>query len=87
MIRIDRRQPELVCFHMGYASSKESRRAKIAYYEHRGEGKTEDRQKYVDCRRAFDTYQFGDWQLPHGAKVINYKGPGPEVFLEKGSEP
>ncbi len=81
MIRIDKIRPDLFCFHMGYAALEKTRQAKIVYYEHRGEGKTDHRQKYVDCRRAFNTYQLGDSVLPHGAKVQMYRGPIPEVFM------
>lgn len=67
------------CVHMGFASGVEGRRRKHAYYVHRGEGPQDGRQRYVDCRAAWETWQPGD-PLPHGGKVIPYEGPVPEVF-------
>ncbi len=80
--RIDN-MPE--CVHMGFASSLASRTAKSSYYVARGEGResgrTLNRQMYVDCRGAWTGWQPGV-QLPHGAKVVPYTGPVPEVFQE-----
>lgn len=70
------------CVHMGFASKTSNRRAKHLYYIARGEGRTDKRQMYVDCRRAFENWTPGK-VLPHGAKVIPYSGPVPEVFLER----
>lgn len=67
------------CIHMGFASALQSRQAKHKYYVARGEGVRDRRQMYVDCRSAFETWRPGI-NLPHGAKVIDYKGPVPEVF-------
>lgn len=67
------------CIHMGFASSLVSRNAKHKYYVARGEGRTDHRQMYVDCRLAFENWKEGQ-PLPHDAKVIPYIGPIPEVF-------
>lgn len=72
------------CVHMGYASSLASREAKHAYYVARGEGIDTKRSMYVDCRTAFETWTPGD-ALPHGATVVPYTGPYPEVFSEQRS--
>lgn len=69
------------CVHLGFASTLRARHAKHRYYVQRGEGRRDKRQKYVDCRRAFEQWQPGDG-LPHGGRVIPYKGPIPEVFHE-----
>ncbi|TXH16946.1 MAG: hypothetical protein E6R03_04685 [Hyphomicrobiaceae bacterium] len=73
------------CVHLGFASSVESRRAKHSYYVARGEGKEggrmgQKRRMYVECREAYERWRPGD-ELPHGARVIGYDGPVPEVFL------
>lgn len=65
--------------HMGFACNPEIRAAKNRYYVHRGEGKNDHRQWYVDSRKCFETWKPGD-TLPRGAKVIIYTGPIPEVF-------
>lgn len=70
------------CIHMGFASNHQARTAKHKYYIQRGEGRTDHRKSYVECRRAFETWQPGD-KLPQGAKVINYTGPIPECFNER----
>lgn len=70
------------CIHMGFASKGENRKAKHEYYKARGEGVTDRRSMYVECRSAYETWKVGD-NLPHGAKVIPYNGPIPECF--KGS--
>lgn len=67
------------CVHMGFASLLINRMAKHAYYQARGEGRGDGRQMYVDCRTAYETWKPGD-VLPHGARVIPYTGPIPEVF-------
>lgn len=66
--------------HMGFTSMR-GRAAKHRYYETRGEGKTDHRGWYVECRRAWETWERGD-TLPHGARVIPYSGPVPEIFQE-----
>lgn len=70
------------CVHMGFASSLIRRAAKHKYYIERGEGVTDKRQMYVDCRAAFETWTPGT-VLPHRARVISYHGPKPEVFSGK----
>lgn len=84
MIRCDLmpRMPE--CVHMGYSSSQESRAAKAKYYIARGEGSEggrlgRKRSMYNACRYAHLTWELGQ-ELPHGAQVIPYSGPIPEVF-------
>ena len=67
------------CVHLGYASSLWRRGAKHQYYKIRGEGVSDGRQMYVDCRTAFENFKPGG-QLPHGALIIPYEGPIPEVF-------
>lgn len=66
--------------HLGFASMR-GRAAKHRYYESRGEGRTDHRGWYVECRRAWETWERGD-PLPHGARVIKYDGPVPEIFQE-----
>jgi hypothetical protein len=68
------------CVHMGFASTGRMRAAKHRYYQSRGEGPKDGRQKYVECRAAWETWKPGD-TLPQGAKVIQYDGPVPEVFI------
>lgn len=82
VIRFNRLPNTPECIHLGYASSLKSRTAKHDYYRQRGEGGTSDRKRsyYLDCRNAWEQYQPGD-QLPHGAQVIPYNEPIPEVFL------
>jgi hypothetical protein len=75
------------CIHLGFASNLANRQAKHEYYKHRGEGKEGGRlgrmrQMYVNCRRAYETWQPGD-RLPHGARIIPYTGEIPEVFKEQ----
>lgn len=76
------------CVHMGFASAAKGRKAKHQYYVARGEGKRPDggidlrRAMYVDCREAWETWRPGVG-LPHGARVIPYDGPVPEVFKEQ----
>lgn len=67
------------CIHLGFTASLKTRAAKHRYYEARGEGTTDHRGKFVDCRRAFETWEPGQ-TLPHGAKVVPYDGPIPECF-------
>lgn len=72
--------PELPqCIHMGFASKGIYRNAKNRYYVERGEGRNDHRQKYVDARNSFATWEPG-YDLPHGCQVIPYDGPIPEVF-------
>lgn len=73
------------CVHLGFASPPASRMAKNRYYVNRGEGAEEGRRirrtrsMYVDCRSAYESWHPGD-PLPHGARVVPYDGPIPEVF-------
>lgn len=69
------------CIHMGFASTLESRQRKHNYYKQRGEGGPNDlkRRMYIDCRNAYETWEESK-PLPHGARVIPYTGPVPEVF-------
>jgi glycosyltransferase involved in cell wall biosynthesis len=71
--------PSPQCIHLGYASNGRLRKAKHEYYVARGEGRTDHRQRYVDCRTAWENWKPGD-SLPQGASVIRYDGPIPEVF-------
>jgi len=71
-----------VCIHYGFARSAAHRTRTNRYYVVRGEGREKagrNRQMYVDCRAAFETWQPGE-ALPHGARVLPYEGPAPEVF-------
>lgn len=71
------------CVHFGFARDGEHRKRTNRYYQARGEGREPhgqfNRQAYVDCRAAWETWKPGD-ELPHGAKLIPYDGPIPEVF-------
>lgn len=72
------------CVHLGYASAGTSRTAKHSYYIARGEGAEggrigQKRSMYVECREAWERWSPGD-ELPHGARLIPYDGPIPEVF-------
>lgn len=78
--RFDKLSPDYPAFiHMGFACDPAIRAAKNRYYVHRGEGKNDHRQWYVDSRACFETWRPGD-VLPKGAKVIEYNGPIPECF-------
>lgn len=87
MARIDLDPPHVPrpqCVHLGYASSSRNRKAKADYYLARGEGSEggrvgRKRSMYVDCRDAHLNWKPGD-VLPHGARVLPYDGPVPEVF-------
>lgn len=75
----------LQCVHMGYASNPTTRAAKHRYYTARGEGNEAGRlgrlrRMYVDCRKAWEEWQPGR-PLPHGAEIIPYQGPQPEVLV------
>ncbi|MCK9571485.1 glycosyltransferase [Candidatus Pacearchaeota archaeon] len=72
------------CAHLAFASINKIRAAKHRYYIARGEGLNDGRQMYVDCRAAFETWKPGK-KLPHGASIIKYTGPIPEV-LQQDSE-
>lgn len=72
--------PIAECVHLGFASSARTRRSKHRYYVARGEGAGDGRQKYVECREAWETWTPGA-KLPHRANVIPYEGPVPEAFL------
>ncbi len=70
------------CIHYGFARDAAHRARTNRYYVARGEGRERvgrNRKVYVDCRAAFETWQPGD-TLPHGARVMPYDGPVPEVF-------
>jgi len=70
------------CVHFGFARSGQHRARTNAYYKARGEGREKlgrNRQMYVDCRDAFETWQQGDG-LPHGARVRAFDGVLPEVW-------
>lgn len=71
--------PETI--HLGFTSSLKTRESKHRYYTARGEGVNDNRGRYVECRRFFETYQPGD-EPPHGAKIVGYTGPVPEIFQE-----
>lgn len=73
-------QEDPQCIHLGFARRGEERQATNRYYEQRGEGRQDGRQMYVDCRAAWENWQPGG-KLPHGARVISYTGPVPEVYL------
>lgn len=78
------RVPE--CVHMGFAAPATDRRAKHAYYEARGEGRTDHRGKYVACRSAWEKWVPGKRAtdgLPSGCLVLPYDGPKPECFKEQ----
>lgn len=77
--RLDNHPGMPQCVHVGFASALVNRAAKHRYYVARGEGRTDRRQMYVDCRRAFETWKDGD-ALPHGAAVQRWAGPVPECF-------
>lgn len=85
MLRIDLMKGDYPqCIHFGYASSPRNRSAKHSYYVARGEGQEpgrigKRRRMYLDCRSAWENWRPGS-VLPHGAEVIEYKGPIPEVF-------
>jgi hypothetical protein len=75
------------CCHLGYSSSLPYRQAKHLYYKNRGEGVVGDakRTKYVECRQAWEDWRPGGI-LPHGASIVSYGGPVPEVFKnQRGS--
>ena len=69
--------PQMV--HLGFASEAKTREAKNNYYSARGEAMDPKRLWYVNSRRAFSEWQLGQ-KLPHGARVVEYSGPIPEVF-------
>lgn len=79
--RADRVSGSPQCVHFGFASDGRMRLAKNRYYEQRGEGSTADRKRswYVESRAAFEHWVPGRG-LPHGAGVVRYTGPIPEVF-------
>lgn len=79
MLRLDQGLTSPQCVHTAFASDVESRKAKHRYYQRRGEGPQDGRQRYVDCRAAWETWEEGD-ELPQGARVLPYDGPVPEVF-------
>lgn len=68
------------CIHMGFAASRKTRAAKHEYYKARGEGVTDKRQMYVDCRAAFETFTPGE-RLPHKARIIPFTHAIPECFI------
>lgn len=82
MFRGDRVGGSPQCVHLAFSSSLTSRRAKHAYYQARGEGRTDKRGWYVASRAAWEEWKPGH-QLPRGAEVVPYFGPVPEVFREE----
>lgn len=84
MLRWQNNAADPYCVHMAFASDLTTRQAKHRYYVERGEGKGDKRQCFVDCRRAFETWQPGD-TLPHDAKILPYDGLIPECFTPEGS--
>lgn len=68
------------CVHTGFCSLIADRKAKHSYYIARGEGTGDRRKMYLDCRTAYEEWTPGR-TLPHGARVVPYNGPIPEVFL------
>jgi glycosyltransferase involved in cell wall biosynthesis len=82
LLRLDRGNAHPRFIHMGFASGVTTRLAKNRYYKQRGEGRTDHRGAYVKSRAAFSNWAPGV-QLPNGDKVIPYKGPIPEVFLNE----
>lgn len=69
--------PQMI--HMGYAANAITRRAKVRYYEERGEKTDENRKWYVQSRAAWRRWTPGS-KLPHKAEVVEYTGPIPECF-------
>lgn len=80
--RADLKDKHIQWLHMGFASKAKNRIAKNRYYVARGEGVTDHRQKYVDARAAFETWQLGD-RMPTGCRVVPYLGSVPECFEDK----
>lgn len=85
--RVDTKSDLPQCIHLGYAANAQHRKAKCMYYEERGEGKEPNRQlqqrrkMYVECRNDYLSWEPGI-TLTHGARVIEYQGPIPEVFKD-----
>lgn len=79
MARFDNHAGSTEWLHLGWASQARTREAKIKYYHARGEGVTDHRKSQMECRDAWLDWKPGD-SLPHGARVIPYSGPVPEVF-------
>jgi hypothetical protein len=75
----------IMCYHLGFAKDVSNMEDKTQYYINRGEGKEANslvrqrRQMYVDCRKAWFEWKEGK-QLPHGARVLPWNGPWPEVL-------
>lgn len=67
------------CIHLGFTRERVNRVATNKYYQERGEGKGDGRDKYVSCRASWETWQPGE-TLPAGAKVVTYDGPVPECY-------
>lgn len=73
--------PEYV--HMGFAVNNiKMRIAKNEYYRMRGEKDDPRRRWYTDSRACFETWKPGE-RLPKGARVIEYNGAIPEVFIDE----
>lgn len=80
MIRYDLKAPdEPSTIHLGWAAELRRRAAKNRYYERRGESVDRKRSWYTESRAAWETWRPGD-SLPRGARVVEYRGPIPEVF-------
>lgn len=65
--------------HLGWAANGQMRQAKTRYYHARGEGQGDGRLRWMQCREAWYNWQ-SKQRLPHGAKVIQYRGEIPECF-------
>ncbi len=65
--------------HMGFASYSTTREAKNKYYAYRGEA--EETPDYVASRGAFSNWKMGN-KLPNHDKIVPYRGPVPEVFID-----
>lgn len=72
-------ETKVICYHLGFARNFQQVRDKQNFYYNRGEKET--RPMYSECREAWFSWKPG-MALPHGARVIPYNGPMPEVFEE-----
>lgn len=75
--------PQMI--HMGYTANAITRRAKVRYYEERGEKDDPDRMWYIQSRAKWRHWTPGS-KLPHKAEIVEYTGPIPEIFLAETSE-
>lgn len=67
------------CIHLGFTREGPARAATHRYYEARGEGAGDGRQRYVSCRAAWETWKPGV-RLPNGVQITTYNGAKPEVY-------